>query len=192
MTYDRYKESLTPYNFDIHKIGVASTDKTIYKKIEDAFVSQISSNDYLESLLTVNKENLERQDKTLAVQIQKTDSLVNEYLKIRVNESQKEMIPGSGTNLYMGDAESSNLIVDESKVIEKRLELEAQRRSVNQRKVEQQGVVNVLAGFPESGYDISKLTDKKKFVLPIILFSLTFLVFAFLGLGKYLEKESKH
>ena len=83
MTFDRYKQSLTPYNFKIHQIGVASTDKTIYKKIENAFVSQISSNDYLESLLTVNRENLERQDKTLAVQIQKTDSLVNEYLKTK-------------------------------------------------------------------------------------------------------------
>ena len=92
----------------------------------------------------------------------------------------------------MGNAESSNLIVDESKVVEKRLELEAQRRSVNQRKAEEQDVINVLAGFPGSGYDISKWTDKKKFILPIILFSLTLLVFTFLGLGKYLEKESKH
>jgi hypothetical protein len=92
----------------------------------------------------------------------------------------------------MGDAESSNLIVDESKVIEKRLELEAQRRSVNQRKIEEQGVVNVLAGFSESGYDIREWYDKMKLLIPLILFSLTLLVFAFLGLGKYLEKESKH
>ena len=117
--------------------------------------------------------------------------MVNEYLKIRINESNKEPVPGAGTNLYMGDAESSNLIVDESKIVEKRLELEAQRRQVNQDKVEQQDVVNVLAGFPQSGYDIREWSDKKKFVLPIILVSLTLIVFAFIGLGKYLDKESK-
>ena len=57
MNYDRYKESLTPYNFQVHRIGVASTDKSIFKKMENAFVSQLSKNDYLEDLLNVNKEN---------------------------------------------------------------------------------------------------------------------------------------
>jgi hypothetical protein len=191
MTYDRYKESLTPYNFDIHQIGVASTDKRIYKKIEKAFVLEISENTYLKELVEVNKINLDKKDEALLKQVQKTDSLVGEYLKIRINESNKELVPGSGTNLYMGDAESSNLIVDESKIIEKRLELEAQRRQVNQDKVEQQSVVNVLAGFPQSGYDIREWYDKMKFLIPVILFSITLLVFAFLGLGKYLSKQSK-
>ena len=191
MTYDRYKESLTSYNFDIHRIGVASTDKRIYKKIEKAFIQQISDNTYLKGLVEVNKINLEKKDEALLKQVQKTDSLVNEYLKIRINESEKEMVPGSGTNLYMGDAESSNLIVDESKIIEKRLELETQRRQVNQDKVEQNNVVNVLAGFPQSGYDIREWYDKMKLLIPLILFSTTLLVFAFLGLGKYLDKQSK-
>ena len=191
MTYDRYKESLTPYNFGIHQIGVASTDKTIYKKIEKAFVEQISKNDYLNQLVEVNQLNLDKKDQALNEQIKKTDSLVNEYLKIRINESNKEPVPGAGTNLYMGDAESSNLIVDESKIVEKRLELEAQRRQVNKDKVEQQDVVNVLAGFPQSGYDIRKWNDKMKYVFPIALLSLTLLVFAFIGLGKYLDKQSK-
>lgn len=191
MTYDRYKESLTPYNFDIHKIGVASTDKNIYKKIEKAFVDQISNNEYLNQLLEVNQLNLEKKDQALDQQIKKTDSLVNEYLKIRINESNKEPIPGAGTNLYMGDAESSNLIVDESKLVEKRLDLEAQRIKVNKDKVEQQDVVNVLSGFPQSGYDIKEWYDKMKFVFPIIFVSITLLVFAFMGLGKYLDKQSK-
>jgi len=191
MTYDRYKESLTPYNFDIHRIGVASTDKSIYIKIENAFVLQISDNPYLNELVEVNKLNLDKKDEALLKQVQKTDSLVNEYLKIRINESKKEPIPGAGTNLYMGDAESSNLIVDESEIIERRLELEAERRQVNKDKIEQQNVVNVLAGFPLSGYDIREWYDKMKLLIPLILFSITLLVFLFLGLGKYLDKQSK-
>ena len=191
MTFDLYKESLTPYNYTIHKLGVASTDKSIYKKIEDAFTLQLSNNEYLKELVSVNRQNLVKEEQTLSQQVEKTDSLVQEYLKIRVNQSEKELIPGSGTNLYMGDAESSNLIVDESIVIEKRLALERQKRRINLYLVEQKNVVNVLAGFPNSGYDISVWTDKMKFVFPIILFALTLIIFAFLGLKSFLERESK-
>ncbi len=154
-SYEIYKESLTPYNFSIHMIGVASTDKFIYKKIEKAFIEGISGNTYLNELVEVNRLNLDKKDETLMKEIQKTDSLLNEYLKIRINESQKELIPGSGTNLYMGNAESNNLIVNETAIIDKLLNFEAQRREINTDKVTQKTVINVLANFPESGYDIT-------------------------------------
>ncbi len=190
-SYEKYKKSLTPYNFNIHIIGVASTDKSIYKKIEKAFINEISGNPYLNELVEVNKLNLEQADKVLSREIQKTDSLLNEYLKIRISESKKEPIPGTGTNLYMGNAESNNLIVNESSIIDKILSFEAQRRGINTERVTQKNVINVLANFPESGYDISKWYDKMKFLLPLILFSLTLLTFTLIGIGKYLDKESK-
>ncbi len=193
MNYERYKNSLTAYNFPIHRIGVASTDKSIYKKIEQAFIKGISGNTYLNELAKVNNEILVRKDSVLKNQIQKTDSLVKEYLQIRINESKKEPIPGSGTNLYMGDAESSggSLLVDESKLIERLLLLENRRRVLDSTIVKQKNVVNVLSNFPPSGYDIRKWSDKKKFLLPLILFVATLLVFTFIGLGKYLDKQSK-
>ena len=189
--YKKYKESLTPFNFSIHVIGVASKDKFIYKKIEKDFIEGISGNDYLNELLEVNKLNLVKKDEVLTKEIQKTDSLLNEYLKIRINESQKELIPGSGTNLYMGNAESNNLIVNETAIIDKIIALEAQRRKINTDKVTRKTVINVLANFPESGYEISEWYDEMKFVLPLILFSLTLLIFTFIGIGKYLDEESK-
>ena len=192
MTYDRFKESLTPYNFPIHRLGVASTDRNLYNKIEKSFVDQLSGNDYLADILKSNSEILDKKDYSLLQQVQKTDSLVNEYLKIRINESQKEQIPGSGTNLYMGDAESGgSLIVDESKIIQQRLHYENLRRKIDSTRAIQKNIINVLANFPESGYDIKEWTDKKKFVLPILLFSLTLIVFVFLGLGDFLKKQSK-
>ncbi|MFI0429718.1 hypothetical protein [Mariniflexile sp. HMF6888] len=192
MTYERYKNSLTAYNFRVHRIGVASTNKSIYKKIEQAFIEGISGNAYLNELAKVNNEILVRKDSVLQNQIQKTDSLVKEYLQIRINESKKEPIPGSGTNLYMGDAESGgSLMVDESKLLERRLGLENGRRVLDSAIVRQKNVVNVLANFPQSGYDIREWYDKKKFLLPLILFVMTLLVFSFMGLGKYLGKQSK-
>ena len=190
-SYKNYKESLTSSNFSIHMIGVASTDKLIYKKIEKAFIEQISGNDYLNELVEVNKFNLDKKDEILSKEIQKTDSLLNEYLKIRISESKKEPIPGTGTNLYMGNADSNNLIVSETSIIDQILILEAERRKINTLKVTQKTVLNVLANFPESGYDIREWYDKMKFLLPLILFSLTLLVFTLVGLGKYLDEQSK-
>ncbi|WNH08625.1 hypothetical protein [Thalassobellus suaedae] len=193
MTYDRFKESLTPYNFSIHRLGVASTDRNLYAKIENSFVNQLSDNDYLEDILKSNSEILDKKDYSLLQQVQKTDSLAKEYLKIRINESQKAQTPGAGTNLYMGDAESAggSLIVDESKIIQQRLGYENRRRKIDSTKAIQKNIVNVLANFPKSGYDIRKWTDKKKFVLPIVFVVLTLLVFCFIGLGDFLKKQSK-
>lgn len=191
MTYDRYTNSLTAYNFKIHQIGVASTDKTLYKKIEKAFTKELVDNVYLEELSEVNLLNLNKKDSTLKEQLSKTDSLLKEYLKIRINESKKTIASGSGTNLYMGDAESSSLIVDESKILDKRLDLEGQRREINLDKVQRYSVVNILAGFPKSGYDMSNWYDKMKIKLPIALLALTLITFVLLGLAKFLNEQNK-
>ncbi|MFI1772631.1 hypothetical protein [Thalassobellus citreus] len=193
MNYKRYKESLTPYNYSIHRIGVMSTDRNIYKKIEESFVKGLSNNDYLDNMLKSNLEILDKKENSLRIQVEKTDSLATEYLKIRINESQKEQSPGSGTNLYLGDAESTggSLIVDESKVLKQRLTYENLRREIDSTRAIQKNIINVLANFPESGYDISEWTDKKKFVLPIVLSVITLLVFSVVGLGDFLKNQSK-
>lgn len=191
MTYEKYKESLTPFNFGVHQIGVASTDKAIYKVIEKELVDQISQNAYLNELAKSNTSILKKKDEVLSKQVAITDSLVNEYLKIRISESKKEPISGSGTNIYMGNAESTNLIVDESKIIQQRLVYENQRRIIDSSLVSQKNIINILADFPESGYDISKWYSKMKFLIPIALFSMTLLMFTIISLGKYLEKQNK-
>ncbi|WP_203256643.1 hypothetical protein [Hyunsoonleella ulvae] len=191
MSYKRYKESLTPFNFKIHQIGVAATDRVVYKKIEKNFIEQISRNTYLNRLLESNKAILDKKDKMLEKQIQMTDSLVEQYLNIRIKESEKAGLPASGTNLYMGNAESTNLIVDESKIIKQRLSYESARRKIDSILVTKNSIINVIADFPESGYDIREWHDKMKYLLPVILFSVLLLIFSFLGLGSYLEQHSR-
>jgi hypothetical protein len=39
------------------------------------------------------------------------------------------------------------------------------------------------------GIDITKRYQKKKFLLPIVFFSITLLVFSLIGLGKFLDKQ---
>ncbi|WP_406685326.1 hypothetical protein N1F78_06270 [Seonamhaeicola sp. MEBiC1930] len=194
MTYDRYKNSLTPYNFSIHRIGVSSEDKHIYKRIQASFINGISKNEYLDNLLKANVEILQKKDKSLFDQVKKTDSLAGEYLKIRIKESNKEILPGTGTNLYLGDSESSSgsLIVDESKVLQLRLRYEQERRKIDSAYAIKKNIINVMADFPESGYDIREWYDKMKLLLPVVLFSITVLIFSVIGLGRFLNEQSKN
>lgn len=188
--FNDYKQSLNAYSYNIHKIGVATIDKFIYKKIEQAFIEGLSNNTYLDDILSVSIDNLNKEELALKEQLKKTDTLLNEYMSIRKYESQRGGRDAS-TNLYMGDAGNSTLTVDESRILEKRLTLEQQIRQVSLNKVEQKRIVNVLASFPNTGYDISEWTDKKKLVFPIILFALTLLIFGGLGLKQFLEEENK-
>ena len=190
-SYTDYKENLMFYNFDIHQIGVASTDKFIYADLQKKLVEVISFNAYTESVKDVTLKNLDREMKMLNEQAKEIDTLVKEYLKIRIAESKKQAIPSGGTNLYMsGDSNSNTLIVDESKLVARKYALEARRSAIDSSRVKQQKVVNTLADFPNSGYDILEWTDKKKFVLPIVFFGLTFVASLLLLLRDYIEEQS--
>jgi hypothetical protein len=114
------------------------------------------------------------------------------YLSIRKSESEKEtMKPGSGTNLYLGDNQQQNLIVDETKLVERQMELNNEKLKVYADLVENKYVVNIISEFPAAGYDIGKLSDKAKVRLPVVFFLITLLIFIALGLKKYLEKEEE-
>jgi hypothetical protein len=83
------------------------------------------------------------------------------------------------------------LIVNETDIIENILTLENQRRQINVYKVTQKSAINVLSNFPENGYSMGEWHDRMKFLLPLILLTLTLLIFTLIGLGKYLDKESQ-
>ena len=189
MTYDRYKASLEIADHKIHKIGVLATDKFIFKKIEKGFIKELSENAYLNELQKENIRILKKSDEVLKRQVQITDSLIKKYLNIRINESSKKKISNSGTNIYMSDSKSSGLLVDESLVLEQRLEYENQRRTIDSALAIQKKVVNVLADFPKSGYEDGQWHSKKRYTLPLKLFVLVAFIFMFMGLGRYIKTQ---
>ena len=187
MTYDLYKESLADFELPVHRIGVASTDKFVFQKIEKAFVEELANNDYLLELSEVNTENLISEVETLEKQVDKTDFLIEEFLKIKIAQSQKP--ESNGTNLYMGDGESNKSAINEGELLKKQIELQEDKREAMLKLVEERDVISVISGFPSSGYDIREWTDKYYYTVPLALFALTFLVFILLGLGQFLKKR---
>ena len=189
VTYKSYKESLSSYALPVHQIGVASTDKFIFKEIEKAFTKELVNNDYLDELAMVNAENLKREKEALENQVIKSGYLIDEYLKIKISQSEKP--ESNGTTLYMGDTEASNSSVNEAELLKEQLILEEQKREVLQRMVAEKDVLSVISGFPSSGYDISTWKGKKYFTIPIVMFTLTLFVFLLIGLGKFLKAQKE-
>jgi hypothetical protein len=188
-TFESYKESLADHELPVHQIGVASTDKFIYKEIEKAFVEELANNDYLLELSEVNTENLISEVETLEKQIDKTDFLIEEFLKIKIAQSQKP--ESNGTNLYMGDSDSNKSAINEGELLKKQLELQEEKREAMKKLVEERDVISVISGFPSSGYDIREWTDKKYYTFPLALFALTLFIFILIGLGQFLKERGE-
>jgi hypothetical protein len=190
LTFEIYKESLADYELPVHQIGVAATDKFIYRKIEDGFKDALVDNNYLKELSEVNSENLKREKEALENQVDKTDFLIDEFLKIKIAQSQKP--ESSGTSIYMGDTESGETGVNEAELLKEKLKLEEQKRETLQKMVEEKDIISVVSGFPSSGYDTSTWKDKKYYTLPLVLFSLTLLIFILTGIHTFLKKREEN
>jgi hypothetical protein len=187
VTYKNYKESLSSYAFPVHQIGVVSTDKFIYKEIEKTFTKELVNNDYLDELSIVNTENLKSEKVALENQVIRTGYLIDEYLKIKISQSQKP--ESNGTSLYMGDTEDSNSSVNEAELLKEQLKLEEQKREVLRLMVAEKDIISVISGFPSSGYDIREWYEKYIIAIPIATFAITLLAFLLLGLGKFLKAQ---
>jgi len=189
ITFKDFVGSLPSREFKTHQIGVASTDKDIYSKL-GKFAEVISRNAYLDDLLKTNIENLNKEDSTLKQQEEKIDSLATQYLKIRVRESEKEPIAGTGTTLYMGNADQATILVNEAELIKQKINIARERRRIRISLIENKNIISIISKFPTTGYDISEWYEKKKIIIPLATFTLTFLVFILISLGKYLDKQN--
>ncbi|NNL16808.1 MAG: hypothetical protein HKO81_09235 [Flavobacteriaceae bacterium] len=192
-TYKGFKESLSAYSFPIHMIGVVSTDKFIYKKLKSKLIEEIINNEFLTELKEVYLKNLDQREIDIDREIKILDSLKTEYLKIRIQESSKEIPIGSGTNILMGgtSADPNAIIKDETVLVNRIYELENEKQTIATNRIQNKNLVNVISDFPDSGYDISEWTDKMKIVLPILFFLITFLGFILSALEKYLSDQDR-
>lgn len=192
-SFKDYVDGLNRYNFSSHKIGVLSTDKNIYKSLKANFVNFIRQNPYLDSLKQTNLANLRSKIKDITTQEKTLDSLKNSYLAIRIRESEKSVNDngGNGTNLYMGNAESNELLVDESKITDLLYTLASEKTELENEFDLKQNIIDVVSDFPISGYDVSVWTDYKKYTFPIACFILIFIMINGLQLSRFLKAQKQ-
>jgi len=189
-TFKDFKKGLATYSYKTHKIEVVSTDKGIFKKLSKQLLAGINSNEYLTALNKVTLDNLNKREEEIDKETGALNALKEEYLKIRIKESEKESSAGEGTNVYMGDAEKNQLIKDEISIVTRIYTLENEKQALNKAKVLNKSIVNVISDFPNSGYIDEEWYSQLKIVLPIALVGITLFCFIFLGMDKFLKKAS--
>lgn len=190
--YIDFKSKLRFYNYQNHRITVIATDKKMFKNLQSKLSRTISLNPYLEQIRDATQDNFKSEEASLEKQAVELDSLSKQYLKIRIAESQKEQIVGAGTNLFLEGGDGGNgILVDESKLVSEIYKVENMKQEVHLESERQKKIVNVIADFPTSGYDLSTWTDKMKFVLPIVFFLITFCGSIVVLLRKYLGAQEK-
>lgn len=192
-TFNDYVEGLNNYSFNNHKIGVSSKNKNIYKVLKNNFVNSIRQNPYLDTLKLANLNNIKARIKDINRQVSVLDSLKNSYLAIRIKESNKSVgnTGGNGTNLYMGDSQPNELLIDESQITAQLYALAQQKTALEKEFLLNQNVINVVSDFPASGYDMSKWTDYKKFTFPIITFIIIFITIILIKLKRFLNTQKR-
>ena len=189
--FEDYKRKQSDYKYKNHKIRVVATDKFIFRKINEGLVSEFLDNDYINKIRETTLKNLDKQEVDINVELKSLESLLATYIDIRKRTSEKEFTPGQGTNFYMGNAEKTELIKDETVVLQKMSELESQKRNIAIKRVENEKQINVISNFPDSGYQVSSWYDNKMLQTPGFFILLLLLFFSFKGLGKFIEAQNE-
>lgn len=188
ITYIDYKESLDIYSLPVHDIGVASKESRIFKKIQPIIIGNILNNDYFKAKRVTELENLKFKEISLNASLSTLDSLRNAYLDIRIRESTKVPVPGSGTNVFMASS-NNGLLVDESSLIEKKSEVLEKLNKVKIELTENQKIINIISDFPEVGYETKIFFESRKFVFAFAFFSLVLIFILSKNLNKYLKEK---
>lgn len=174
ITYDDYEKQLDKFDSKVHLIRVKATDKEIYPSLLDPILESVSEQDYFMQQQQTTLQNLELNDSITQVSMVQTDTLLKLFEEVRKVEANKEF--SNGTNLYMSDNSEDNA---EIALLERKITLSERLEAVRQLKLEAMRVVDVIAQFPEVGYEEKGFLKNKKFqgvATGFVLLSLFYLI----------------
>ena len=191
-TFKDFKAAQNRYNYTNHKIGVAATNKFVFKKINEGLVSEFLDNEYINSVRKTTLENLDKKEAAIDKQIKKLDSIANIYLEIRINESKKIYPANQGTNISLSGTAQSESMKDETKIISEISELQEKKSEIAIERVENKQQINIISSFPVSGYFIDKWYSNKMILTPIVTLGLTMLLFIFINLNRFVKDQEKN
>ena len=166
-----------------HQISIISTNNLVAKKTQPAIISSISVNDYFKLQKKVNDENLKLQDSIYMQQLTEIDSLQSLYKRVLEKEAEKPM-QGTSINLAEnGESQNKELaLVQEREVIKEKLV------DLNEERANKSEILNIISDFPVRGVEQRGIWNNYKFLLPIVLVSLIFIILSLFQLSGYLKR----
>ena len=169
MTFEKYIENRSIYSGNLFLITAYSKQRDIFKKLETgvltAFTNEFSKEEFIEKekLRDLQKENLK-------TQLQEIDSLKRFYLKVRIDESQTSSKQIKFGEISLSNDNRSN--TREYELLEQENKIRDQLNFLEQQKVEENKVYDVIASFQAVGEAKSSLLDKYSLIFPALAFIL--------------------
>lgn len=183
---EAYLKNFNSLDARFHTISVTAKSNTIAKKIQPAIISSISNNGYFNLQKDVSDTNLKLQDSLYKKQIAEIDSLQNLYQKVMLKQAEHAI---QGTNINFGEKGSDNN--KELALINKMEQLKLGLVELNEERGNKSSILNVISDFPRKGVREKGFWNSYKFLVPVVLLSLTILFFVLMSLNYYLKSHSK-
>jgi len=165
MTFDNYIENRSIYSGNVFLITAYSSKKNIFKKLENGVLSAFT-NKYSAEAFKKKEQLRELQKQNLLTQLQEIDSLKSFYIKLRMDESQK-----SSQKFSLGDvsfSSDSKSTTREYELLEKENEIRNQLKSLEEQKIEENKVYDVISSFQAVGEVKSSMLDRYSLIFPLI------------------------
>lgn len=184
LSYEEYLRNFNNINARFHKIELDATNPEVAKKCQKTIVKSIANNSYFQTQKNTQELNLKINDSVTRKQLAEIDSLKVFYQRLKLLEIEKNQ-QSSETTINMS---SDNQSLDRSEIVllNESKDLSEQIINLNQQKADKENIINVLSDFPEKGALVRDLITQKKFLLPILLVALTFLIMMGVSLNRFL------
>lgn len=190
ISFEEYEKNFNPLNATFHKISIITTNPFIPNKIENSLVKSINENPYFDTKFITENKILDFQDTLLKNQIQTIDSFQKAYRISMLEAASNPSNPSTNINLSSGnkseDKEESLLRLED--------EIKVKLIDVIEAKGRMKEPINIVSSFPKKVSKTQELTRKFVFFIPLILITITLLVFVLIEINKGLKryKELNH
>ncbi|CAM1345194.1 hypothetical protein [Tenacibaculum amylolyticum] len=182
-SYKKFQETFTNFDYKVHQISVAASEKDVFPKLSSAIISSIINNDYFKTLKKINKENLLRTDSLLKKNLQQADSLHYVYKEVLLEEAKKT---NAGTTIDLGQSGkgSSN---KELELFETSLELNKNLVEINEDLSEKSEIINIVSNFQPIGHKVIGIQKNKAFQFAVMGVVIIISLLLLLKLNRYLN-----
>ena len=176
-----YLENFNSLDARFHQITVISESSSLAKKIQQAIISSIESNDYFKLQKSINDENIVLQDSVYQKQLGEIDNVLELYQSVMLKEAEN---PSQSTTISLGEGgETTNReieLIQEREVLKNRIVL------LNRERANKTYILNVISDFPIKGSELRGFWHRFMFLLPVLVIGATLLFLIFLRFNKYL------
>lgn len=187
ISYKDFKSSLTKYDYPIHQVKVTSTNATVFRKLQDGIIRQVSSNELLQLEKKNGVASNQQEVQLLESSLKSLDTLRDSYNKrLAATGPSKE---GNNVTLLDGNLTAAN---PELQLYDKMLQLKDELKMVRSQAVIENDILQVYAPFSSVGQSAG-LLENKIFKYAYIGTLMALIIILVIALYKYLGTlETKH